>query len=125
MGDRLLQRVWERLSQSEQAEPDVSLRDDLRIAKLCILNVERGQSDPWRFAFWTYMGITPEKWLGIQAEREAYSRSMGPNLAEQLQDPTFLASLDAEVRTSLLTARPQMRIGFSPKSASPRKKRTA
>jgi hypothetical protein len=116
MADRLLQRIWARLSASELTEPDVSLRDDLRIAKLCILNVDSGKSDAWRLAFREYMGMTPEKWQGIRAEREAYQKTLGPTLAEQLKDPIFLASLDPFVRGSFFDQKGQARLDFNPKA---------
>jgi len=125
MDDPVLQRVWTRLSESEQHEIDLSLRDDLRIAKLCVLELDKGNPDPWRSAFWQYMGITPEKWAGIYAEREAYKKTLGPSLAEQLQDPAFLASLEPLVRASLFASEPQMRIKFSPESTSPKKRGAA
>jgi hypothetical protein len=93
----IAERVWEYLSRQE-AEADVHLRDDLRIAKLCILEAERGTPDPWGMAFWKYMSIPYPKYLGILAEREAYKRSLGPTLADQLQDPTFLATIRREAR---------------------------
>ncbi len=110
----LLQRVWARLDVSERNELNVSLPDDLRIAKLCILEAEQGNPDPWRAAFWKYMGITPEKWQGIYAEREAYEKTLGPTLAEQLKDPLFLASLEPFVRSAFFTPEREMRLKFSP-----------
>lgn len=124
MADRFLQRVWNRLDAAEQAESDVHLRDDLRIAKLCILNVEREQADPWGFAFWTYLGITYPKYLGILAERQAYERSLGPTLAEQLQDPTFLATLDPVCRPFYVTLQTKFDFAIPPKSVpSPKSKK--
>jgi hypothetical protein len=85
-----LQSAWEYLSRQQAKEKNPHLLDDLRIAQLTLLNVERGQADPWGFAFWSYIGITYPKYLGILAERQAYERSLGPTLADQLQDPAFL-----------------------------------
>lgn len=117
-----LQSAWEYLSRQQAAEINPHAIDDLRIAQLCLLNVERGQADPWRFAFWTYMGITPEKWLGIRAEREAYERTLGPTLADQLQDPTFLSTLDPFARQFYL--RPHQISMFPPQPVpSPKRKR--
>jgi len=112
-----LQNAWTYLSGQQEINPH--LLDDVRIAQLCLLNLATGKADPWRLAFWSYMGIVPEKWVGIQAEREAYVRSLGPSLAEQLQDPTFLASLDASIRASLSPY--QTKLAFPPSSAFSRK----
>jgi hypothetical protein len=121
----LLQRVWARLDACERVELNLSLCDDLRIAKLCILQIEAENPDPWRFAFWTYMGITPEKWQGIRAEREAFEKTLGPTLAEELENPLFIGSLDALVLAELHAARPQMRLDFSPSPDPSSRKKAA
>ena len=88
-----LKSAWKYLSEQESKEQRPHLIDDLRIAKLCLLQVEAGNPDPWRFAFWSYMGITPEKWQGIRAEREAFEKTLGPTLAEELENSLFLLML--------------------------------
>lgn len=98
LADPFLNSVWGHLSRSEEKEQDVSLRDDLRIAKLCILEVLAGNPDPWHLAFWKYLGINYEKYLGILAEREAFARRLGKTLTQELEDPAFLKSLDAVAR---------------------------
>jgi hypothetical protein len=110
----LLHRVWEYLAKLESVETDVSVRDDLRIAKLCILEIERGNPDPWSWAFLKYMGIPYSQHLRVIVAREAHEKTLGLTLAEQLKDPTFLASL--VVRSSLFQPpEAQMRIDFSQK----------
>jgi len=119
-----LQSAWEYLSRQQAKETNPHVIDDLRIAQLTLLNVERGQADPWGFAFWTYLGISYPKYLGILAERQAYEKTLGPTLADQLQDPTFLATLEPVCRP--FYAVPQMDFGFASQPVpSPRKKRTA
>lgn len=121
-----LEGAWKYLSEQESSEENLHLVDDLRISKLCLLQVEAGNPDPWRFAFWTYMGIVYEKWVGIYAEREAYQKTLGPTLTEQLKDPLFLATLDPLVRSAFFVAEPQRRIPFSPQSVpSPKKEGVA
>ena len=116
-----LRSVWNYLSQEEENETNWSLKDDLRITKLCLIEVEKGNPDPWRYAFWKYMGIPYEKWQGIYAEREAYERLLGPTLAEELENPLFLASLEPLVRASLFKAAEQMRLDFNaPPSPEPK-----
>ena len=110
-----LQGAWKYLSEQESGELNPHLVDDLRIAKLCLLQLEAGNPDPWRFAFWTYIGITPEKWQGIRAEREAFEKTLGPTLAEEMENPLFLSSLDSLVLAQLQAKRPQARFAFSPK----------
>jgi hypothetical protein len=68
---------------------------------------------PWRYAFWIYMGTRFEKWQGVPAKRQAYEKLLGPTLAEELQNPVFLASLDPLVRSAWLAAEPQMRLDFN------------
>lgn len=119
-----LSSVWNYLSAQEAAETDWSRRDDLRISKLCILEADSGNPDPWRTAFWKYMGITPEKFQGILAERNAYAATLGKTLAQELEDPAFLASLDPDARPYY--AFPQMKLEFKPQPVqSLRKKRAA
>lgn len=110
-----LQGAWKYLSEQESNEENPHQIDDLRIAKLCLLQMEAGNPDPWRFAFWTYMGITPEKWQGIRAEREAFERTLGPTLAAELENPLFLESLDSLLLAQMHAKRPQARFCFSPK----------
>ena len=110
-----LRGAWKYLSEQESGELNPHLLDDLRIAKLCLLQLEAGNPDPWRFAFWSYMGITPEKWQGIRAEREAFEKTLGPTLAEEMENPLFLSSLDSLVLAQLQAKRPQSRFAFSPK----------
>ena len=55
MANSIADRVWQYLSDAEQAERDIWLRDDLKIAKLCVLEAERGTPDPWGTAFWKCM----------------------------------------------------------------------
>lgn len=120
MADGFLAHVWEHLSRSEEAELNLSLRDDLRIAKLCVLEVEAGNLDPWRTAFWNYLGLSPEKFLGILAEREAFAKTLGKTLAQELENPAFLQSLSAEARP--FYAFPQIKLDFSaPVLPSPKK----
>jgi hypothetical protein len=116
MTTQILRSAWDYLSLEEENETDPWLKDDLRIAKLCILELQRGTPDPWRLAFWKYMGVPFEKWRAVQAEREAYQRTLGPTLAEQLNDPLFLSSLEPLVRSAFFPARDQMRIPFEPVS---------
>lgn len=111
MADGFLAHVWEHLSRSEEAELNLSLRDDLRISKLCVLEVEAGNPDPWRTAFWNYLGLSPEKFQGILAEREAFGKTLGKTLAQELENPAFLKSLSAEARP--FYAFPQMKLDFS------------
>lgn len=120
MADGFLAHVWEHLSRSEEAELNLSLRDDLRIAKLCVLEAETGNPDPWRTAFWNYLGLSPEKFLGILAEREAFAKTLGKTLAQELENPAFLQSLSADARP--FYAFPQIKLDFSaPVLPSPKK----
>jgi len=64
------QRVVYRLTQAEAKEPDAWLRDDLRIARLTVFFAGNGKPDPWRFAFWWYLGQVPEKLIPQFQERE-------------------------------------------------------
>ena len=106
------ERVWKYLADQEEAiASNWPLRDDLRIAKLCVLEADRGNPDPWLWAFWKYMGLHYHKWIGIIAEREAYKKLLGPTLAEQLQDPLFLATLEPIARPFYWD--PQMKLDFS------------
>jgi hypothetical protein len=69
-------RVLARLSEAESREPDAWLRDDYRIAWLTVLHCADGISDPWRFAFWKYLGRTPEKLIPLFLERAEKHRLM-------------------------------------------------
>ena len=67
-------RICARLVQAEAKEPDAWLRDDYRIARMTVGLASRGNSDPWRFAFWQYLGKTPEKLIPFfvaRAQRDA------------------------------------------------------
>ena len=106
-----VQRVWKYLYDQELAESNWPLRDDLRIAKICVLEAGRGNPNPWLWAFWKHMGMYYHKYIGIIAEREAYRKLLGPTLEEQLRDPLFLATLEPLARPFYW--QPQMKLDFS------------
>ena len=54
-------RVLAYLADAEAREPQPWFRDDIRISWLTVLHCAEGIADPWRFAFWQYLGATPEK----------------------------------------------------------------
>jgi hypothetical protein len=54
-------RVLEYLALAEFRALDPWERDDLRLSWLTVLRASEGHPDPWRYAFWCYFGLTPEK----------------------------------------------------------------
>jgi hypothetical protein len=72
----LSQRVAYRLTQIEIREPDAWFRDDLRIARLTVFFASNGNPDPWRYAFWWYLGKTPDKLIPFFVAREATRGAM-------------------------------------------------
>jgi len=67
-------RICTRLCEAEAREPNAWLRDDYRIARMTVGNARQGNPDPWRFAFWQYLGKTPEKLIPVfvaRAQRDA------------------------------------------------------
>lgn len=74
--NKLSARVLSRLAEAETREPDAWLRDDYRIAWLTVLHCAEGIADPWRFAFWKYLGKTPEKLIPLFVERRENHRAM-------------------------------------------------
>jgi hypothetical protein len=70
----LPQRIAQHLAYAEIREPDAWRRDDYHIAILTVFFAANGNPDPWRFAFWWYLGRTPEKLIPefvARAERHA------------------------------------------------------
>jgi hypothetical protein len=59
--NKVSESVCEYLAWCEANEPNVWLRDDIRIAWLTVLNASEGKPDPWRYSFWMYLGRVPEK----------------------------------------------------------------
>ncbi len=70
-----VRRVLSRLATAETEEPDVWLRDDLRIARLTVLYAATGEAvlcSPHVLASYAVLGLHPEKvWPAIQARRIA------------------------------------------------------
>jgi hypothetical protein len=64
------------LAKAEEREQDVWLRDDYRIAWLCVLFASRNYADPWRYAFWHYLGRTPERIIPDLVARTAKHAAM-------------------------------------------------
>lgn len=60
-GSSFSERVLVRLAAAEQAEPDVWLRDDLRIAWLAVLYSANNRPTPWDWAFNRVIGGHPSK----------------------------------------------------------------
>ncbi len=58
------------LAEIECKEPDAWLRDDIRVAWLCVLHASKGVENPWGYAFWWYYGKTYPKALLAWAERD-------------------------------------------------------
>jgi hypothetical protein len=65
VGQPLSERILARLAQQEAREVDPHLADDYRIAWLCVLHCAEAIPDPWRFAFWRYLGRVPEKLIPL------------------------------------------------------------
>ena len=67
-------RTLARLVQQEMHEPDVSLRDDIRIAQLIVLHCERGDAkecSPAVLAWYEVLGCHPDQvWPRILARRQ-------------------------------------------------------
>lgn len=61
LGNPTSEHVLSYLADAESREPLVWLRDDIRIAWLTVLACAEGKADPWRYAFWMYLGAVPEK----------------------------------------------------------------
>ena len=76
VSNRWSERVLVRLSEAEFKEPCAHLRDDYRIAWLTVLHCSEGVEQPWEFAVWRYLGISHQKYMKIQSERERYHRSL-------------------------------------------------
>jgi hypothetical protein len=76
-----------------------------------MLRAAQNDPSPWLIAFWEHTGIHYQRFVGILAQREAYKKTLGPTLAEQMQDPLFLKSLGpakpffAKMQTSFEFAR--------------------
>jgi hypothetical protein len=71
-GDSWTEKVLVRLAAAEQAEIDVWLRDDIRIAWLTCLYAARGYAEPHVAATYQVLGIHPSKVFGaIIARRKA------------------------------------------------------
>lgn len=60
------------LALAEDQEPDIWLRDDIRVAWLSVLYAGREYRDPWGFAFWWYFGKTHAKALIAWKERREF-----------------------------------------------------
>lgn len=71
-----VERVLAYLAAAEGRSPDPWERDDLRVSWLTVLRASEDHPDPWRYAFWCYFGITPEKALIQWAERSRQSEAM-------------------------------------------------
>lgn len=68
-GNSFSQRVLVRLAQAESTEPDVWLRDDIRIAWITVLNCANHKPTPWEWAFNTVIGGHPSKVIPQLVER--------------------------------------------------------
>jgi len=87
--------VLDYLQRAECREPDAWLRDDYRIAWLTVHFAGRGYSDPWRFAFWWYLGRTPEKLIPFFVSRAARHAAMEAAPARALTTPSQRRSAPA------------------------------
>lgn len=76
LGNPHSESVCEYLAACEDREPNVWLRDDIRIAWLTVVNAAQGKLDPWRYSFWMYLGRTPEKLIPFFVERAERHRLM-------------------------------------------------
>jgi hypothetical protein len=53
--------VLEYLAWAEQVEGEPWIRDDIRLAWICVRYAGQGYQKPWEFAFWFTYGKAPEK----------------------------------------------------------------
>lgn len=68
----LARRVLFRLERAEEGESNPHLRDDYRIAWITLLNAARGYSRPHISAWYTVLGLHPDKvWPAMVERRKA------------------------------------------------------
>jgi hypothetical protein len=76
-GHALSERVLARLADAERSEPDVWLRDDIRIAWLTVLYCANGKPTPWEWAFNRVVGGQPSKVIPQLVERARKHAMLG------------------------------------------------
>jgi hypothetical protein len=80
------------LAESECKEPDVWLRDDIRVAWLCALYASHGVENPWGYAFWWYYGKTYPKALLAWAERDRENQRQLERCAAMVREQELYVS---------------------------------
>lgn len=78
-GNRTTERILLRLAEQEKAEPDVWLRDDIRIAWITVLYAARGYSEPQVAATYQVLGLHPSKVFQAMLDRD--QALLGPKQA--------------------------------------------
>ena len=87
-------RILEYLAWAEQNEPDVWLRDDLRIAWITVRFAELGYANPFVLATQQVLGIHPDKLqAAIEARRRAKLGALYDNFALNLPPKKPAASV--------------------------------
>jgi hypothetical protein len=78
LGNQQSERILAYLAGAETREPLVWFKDDIRISWLTVLHCAEGVADPWRFAFWKYLGSIPEKVIPQLVARAEKHAAMEP-----------------------------------------------
>lgn len=77
-GQRQSEAVLAYLAAAEAREPDVWLRDDIRISWLTVLHAAQGTAQPWEYAFWRYLGRHSSKLIPEFVARADKHAAMEP-----------------------------------------------